>query len=80
MAMASAESAPGHLLLSAKLIEIGEPIQGGDVLTLTATAPLHDQIRRSQKGKGQPIVPIEIKARNQSGELVLRGQVVKLME
>ena len=80
MAMASAESAPGHLLLSAKLTEIGEPIQGGDVLTMTATAPLHDQIRRSQKGKGQPIVPIEIKARNQSGELVLRGQVVKLME
>ncbi|MEK6569490.1 MAG: MaoC/PaaZ C-terminal domain-containing protein, partial [candidate division NC10 bacterium] len=80
MAMASAESAPGHLLLSAKLTEIGEPIQGGDVLTMTATAPLHDQIRRSQKGKGQPIVPIEIKARNQSGELVLRGQVVKMME
>jgi len=80
MAMASAESAPGHLLLSARLIEIGEPIQAGDVLTMTATVPPHDQIRRSQKGQGQPIVPVEIKARNQSGELVLRGQVVKLME
>lgn len=80
MAMASAESAPGHLLLSVKLTELGEPIQGGDVLTLTATVPPHDQIRRSQKGKGQPIVPVEIKARNQSGELVLHGQVVKLME
>ncbi len=80
MAMASAESAPGHLLLNAGLIEIGEPIQGGDVLTMTTTVPAHDQIRRSQKGKGQPIVPVEIKARNQSGELVLRGQVLKLME
>ncbi len=56
------------------------PIQVGDVLTMTATVPPHDQIRRSQKGKGQPIVPIEIEAANQRGSLVLRGQVIKLME
>jgi len=80
MAMTSAESSPGHLLLSAKLTEIGGPIQAGDVLTMTATVPPHDQIRRSQKGKGQPIVPIEIEAANQHGSLVLRGQVIKLME
>jgi citrate lyase beta subunit/acyl dehydratase len=80
MAMTSAESAPGHLLLSAKIGEIGEPIRGGDVLTMSATVPPHDQIKRSQKGKGQPIVPIAIEARNQRGGLVLRGQVVKLME
>jgi citrate lyase beta subunit/acyl dehydratase len=80
MAMTSAESSPGHLLLSAKLIEIGVPIQSGDVLTMTATVPPHDQIRRSQKGKGQPIVPVEIEVRNQRGTMVLRGQVVKLME
>ncbi|HLC20541.1 MAG TPA: hypothetical protein VJM10_00340, partial [Candidatus Methylomirabilis sp.] len=80
MAMTSAESAPGHLLLSAKLDEIGGPIQRGDVLTMTATVPPHDQIRRSQKGKGQPIVPIAIEAKNRRGALVLRGQVVKLME
>lgn len=80
MAMTSAESSPGHLLLSAKLTEVGEPIRGGNVLTMTATVPPHDQIRRSQKGKGQPIVPVEIEAANQRGSLVLRGQVVKLME
>jgi hypothetical protein len=80
MAMASAESAPGHLLLSAKLIEIGEPIRGGDRLTLKATVPPPDQIKRSQKGKGQPIVPVAIEVRDQRGELLLRGQVVKLME
>jgi citrate lyase beta subunit/acyl dehydratase len=80
MAMASAESAPGHLLLSARLIEIGEPIKSGARLTLTATVPPPDQIRRSQKGKGQPIVPVAIDVRDQRGELLLRGQVVKLME
>lgn len=80
MAMTSAESAPGHLLLNAKVVEVGAPIQAGDVLTMTATVPPPDQIRRSQKGKGQPIVPVEIGVTNQRGERVLRGQVVKLME
>jgi citrate lyase beta subunit/acyl dehydratase len=80
MAMTSAESSPGHLLLSAKVVESGAPIRAGDVLTTTATAPPHDQIRRSQKGKGQPIVPIDIAVTNSRGEVVLRGQVVKLME
>ncbi len=80
MAMASAESVPGHLLLSVKLIEIGEPVRGGDVLTMKATVPPPDQIARSQKGKGQPIVPVAIEVRDRRGELLLRGQVVKLME
>ncbi len=80
MAMTSAESSPGHLLLSATLHEFAGPIQAGDVLTMTASVPPHDQIRRSQKGKGQPIVPIETEATNQRGTMVLRGQVVKLME
>lgn len=80
MAMTSAESAPGHLLLNAKVIELGSPIQTGDVLTMTATVPPPDRIRRSQKGKGQPIVPIEIRVTNQRRERVLHGQVVKLME
>ena len=80
MAMASAESAPGHLLLSAKLIEIGEPIRGGDLLTVKATFPPPDQIGRSQKGKGHPIVPVAIEVRDQRGELLTRGRVVKLME
>lgn len=80
MAMASAESAPGHLLLSVKVTEFGAPVQAGDVLTMTATVPPHDQIRRSQKGKGQPIVPITVVGMNQRGESVLQGEVVKLME
>jgi len=80
MAMTSAESVPGHLLLSMKVMEFGAPVQAGDVLTMTATVPPHDQIRRSQKGKGQPIVPITIVGMNQRSELVLRGEVVKLME
>lgn len=80
MAMTSAESSPGHLLLNAKVMELGAPIQAGDILTTTATAPPPDQIRRSQKGKGQPIVPIDITVMNSRGEMILRGQVVKLME
>jgi acyl dehydratase len=80
MAMTSAEAAPGHLLLSVRLDEAGGAIRTGDVLTMTATAPPHDQIKRSQKGKGQPVVPIAIEVRNPQGSVVVKGRVVKLME
>ena len=80
MAMASAESSPGHLLLTARVSHFGLPIEAGDQLSLSATAPPPDQIRRSQKGKGSPIVPIDITINDQRGGDVLKGQVVKLME
>jgi 3-hydroxybutyryl-CoA dehydratase len=80
MAMASAESAPGHVLLTARVFEAGRLTPDGGPLTMTATVPPPDQIRRSQKGRGQPIVPIAIEVRSRQGGLVLRGQVVKLME
>lgn len=80
MAMASAESSPGHLLLTARVSHFSLPIEAGDQLSLSATAPPPDQIRRSQKGKGSPIVPIDITINNQRGGDVLKGQVVKLME
>ena len=80
MAMASAESSPGHLLLTARVSHFGGPIEVGDQLSLAATAPQPEQIRRSQKGKGAPIVPIEIAVTNQWGALVLQGQVIKLMD
>ncbi len=80
MAMASAESSPGHLLLTARVSHFGLPIEAGDRLTLSATAPPPDQIRRSQKGKGPPIVSLDIAVTNQRGGDVLKGQVVKLME
>ncbi|MFQ6672529.1 MAG: MaoC/PaaZ C-terminal domain-containing protein, partial [Candidatus Tectimicrobiota bacterium] len=80
MAMASAESAPGHLLLSAEVAAFGAPIAAGDELTMTVTAPEPHAIRRSKKGAGLPIVPLSIEIVNQRGESVLAGQVVKLME
>lgn len=80
MAMTSAESSPGHLLLTARVSRFGLPIEAGDQLSLSATAPPPDQIRRSQKGKGTPIVPIDIAVNNHRGGDVLKGQVVKLME
>ena len=80
MAMASAESAPGHLLLSAEVSAFGAPIEAGDDLTVTVTAPEPSDIRRSKKGQGPPIVPLSIEIVNQRGESVLEGQVVKLME
>ena len=80
MAMTSAESSPGHLLLTARVSHFGLPIEVGDQLNLSATAPPPDQIRRAQKGKGAPIVPIDIAVNNQRGGDVLKGQVVKLME
>jgi acyl dehydratase len=80
MAMTSAESSPGHLLLTVRVSHFGLPIEAGDQLSLSATAPPPDQIRRSQKGKGPPIVPIDIAVNNQRGGDVLKGQVVKLME
>ena len=80
MAMTSAESSPGHLLLTAKVAQLGGAIESGDQLSMSATAPAPDQIRRSQKGKGTPIVPLDIAVNNQRGGTVLKGQVVKLME
>ena len=80
MAMTSAESSPGHLLLTARVSRFGAPIEAGDQLSLSATAPPPDQIRRSQKGKGSPIVPIDVGITNQRGVPVLHAQVVKLME
>jgi acyl dehydratase len=80
MAMTSAESSPGHLLLTARVSQFTGPIEAGEELSLMATAPPPDQIRRSQKGKGTPIVPLDITVNNQRGIAVLRGQVVKLME
>ncbi len=80
MAMTSAESSPGHLLLTARVLQFGGPIEAGENLRLSATAPPPDQIRRSQKGKGTPIVPIDILVNNQQGTVVITGQVVKLME
>ena len=80
MAMASAECAPGHLLLSVEASSFGTLIEAGDELTMTVRAPEAKDIRRSKKGKGPPIVPLSIEIVNQRGELVLEGQVVKLME
>jgi acyl dehydratase/citrate lyase beta subunit len=80
LAMTSAESSPGHLLLTARVSQFGAPIEPGDQLAMSASAPPPDQIRRSQKGKGPPIVPLDIVITNQRGATVLTGQVVKLME
>lgn len=80
MAMASAESSPGHLLLSAEVSSFGAPVAQGDELTLTVSAPEPSAIRRSKKGQGPPIVPLSIEVVNQEGREVLAGQVVKLME
>ncbi len=80
MAMTSAESSPGHLLLTVRVSELRGPIESREELSLVATAPPTDQIRRSQKGKGTPIVPLDIAVNNQRGVAVLKGQVVKLME
>ena len=80
MAMASAECAPGHLLLSAEASSFGALIEAGDELTMTVRAPEAKDIRRSKKGKGPPIVPLSIEIVNQRGESVLAGQAVKLME
>jgi acyl dehydratase/citrate lyase beta subunit len=80
LAMTSAESSPGHLLLTARVSQFGAPIEPGDQLSMSASAPPPDQIRRSQKGKGPPIVPLDIVITNQRGATVLTGQVVKLME
>jgi acyl dehydratase len=79
MAMTSAESSPGHLLLTARVSTL-RPIEAREKLSLVATAPPPDQIRRSQKGKGTPIVPFDIGVNNQRGIAVLKGQVIKLME
>jgi len=67
-------------LFSPRVSHFGLPIEVGDQLNLSATAPPPDQIRRAQKGKGVPIVPIDIAVNNQRGGDVLKGQVVKLME
>jgi acyl dehydratase len=80
LAMASAESSPGHLLLTARVAAFRDPIEAGDELSLVATAPPPDQIRRSHKGKGPPIVPLEIVVNNQRGALVLQGKVVMLRD
>jgi citrate lyase beta subunit/acyl dehydratase len=80
MAQASAEAAPGHLLLSAEVSRFGVPVAEGDLLSLTVRAPEASSIRRSKKGKGPPIVPLAIEVVNQRGETVLEGEVVKLME
>ncbi|HET7853046.1 MAG TPA: MaoC family dehydratase [Candidatus Methylomirabilis sp.] len=80
MAMASAESSPGHFLLSARIFSFGGPIEPGDQLSLAATAPPPDQIRRSHERKGAPIVPIDIAVTNQCGVRILHGQVVNLMD
>ncbi|MGH7425110.1 MAG: MaoC/PaaZ C-terminal domain-containing protein, partial [Candidatus Methylomirabilales bacterium] len=79
MAMASAESSPGHLLLSARVFTFGGPIEPGDQLSLAATAPPPEEIRRLQEGKGVRIVPIDIAVTNQWGAHLLQGQVIKLM-
>ncbi|MGH7422593.1 MAG: hypothetical protein ACREJ1_02825, partial [Candidatus Methylomirabilales bacterium] len=60
--------------------QFGAPIEPGDQLSMSASAPPPDQIRRSQKGKGPPIVPLDIVLTNQRGATVLTGQVIKLME
>ncbi|MGH7422700.1 MAG: hypothetical protein ACREJ1_03365, partial [Candidatus Methylomirabilales bacterium] len=80
LAMTSAESSPGHLLLTARVSQFGAPIEPGDQLSMSASAPPPDEIRRSQKGKGPPIVPLDIVITNQRGAAVLTGQVIKLME
>ncbi|MFQ5846046.1 MAG: aldolase/citrate lyase family protein [Candidatus Methylomirabilales bacterium] len=80
MAMTSAESSPGHLLLTVRVSQFGGPIEATEQLRLSATAPPPETIRRSQKGKGAPIVPLEIMVNNQRGGAVLQGEVVKLME
>ncbi len=80
MAMTSAESSPGHLLLTVRVSQFGASIEMDDQLSISATAPPPGQIRRSQKEKGTPIVPVDIPVTNQWGALVLQGQVIKLME
>ncbi|MEE9125088.1 MAG: hypothetical protein V3U14_11445 [candidate division NC10 bacterium] len=79
MAMASGESSPGHLLLTARVLHFRGPIEAGEELILVATPP-PNQIRHFQNGNGTPIVPLEIAVTNRWGGLVLQGQVVKLME
>lgn len=81
MAMASAESVPGHLLLGGKNLEFGVSIQEGDRLTATATVPAHDdheQIRRSKDN--MPIIPVTLEVKNQRNEIIFKGQVTKMME
>ena len=79
MAMASAESVPGHLLLGGKNLTFGALIEEGDSLRAEATVPAADKIRRSS-ANNMPIVPVEIVVTNQKGETVFKGQVMKLME
>src|SRR3989304_2756850 len=52
MAMASAESSPGHLLLSARVLAFGGPIEPGDQLSIAAPAPPPEKNRRLKKEKG----------------------------
>jgi len=80
MAMASAESSPGHFLVSIRIFSFGGPIELGDQLSLTATAPPPEEVRRLQQGKGARIVPIDIVVTNQWGGPILYGQVVNLMD
>jgi hypothetical protein len=80
MAMASAESSPGHLLVSARISSFGGPIEPGDQLSLAATAPPPEEIRCLQEGKGARIVPIDIAVTNQWGARIFQGQVIKLMD
>ena len=80
MAMASAESSPGHLLLSARVLAFGGLIEPGDQLSIAATAPPPEEIRRLQEEKGARIVPIDIAVTNQWGARILHGQVVNLMD
>jgi acyl-CoA thioesterase FadM len=78
MAMTSTESSPGHLLLTARVLHFRGPIEAGEELSLMVTAPSPDQIRHSQNGKGNSIVPLDITLTNERGALILQGQVVTL--
>jgi acyl dehydratase len=80
MAMASAESSPDHLLLSARVSIFGGPIEPGDQLSLAATAPSPEEVRRLQEEKRVRIVPIDITVVNQWGARILQGKVVKVMD
>jgi hypothetical protein len=80
MAVPAAESSPGHLLLTARVLHFSGPIEAGEELSLMVVAPPPDQIRHSQNGKGTPNVPLGITVTKQWGALVLQGQVVKLRD
>ncbi|MBP9853540.1 MAG: zinc-binding dehydrogenase [Candidatus Omnitrophica bacterium] len=78
MAGTSANAVPGHILLNATNVKFGAEIHLGDVLTAKATVPAADQIKLTKDNL--PKVPVTIEITNQNGEMVLKGQVLKLME